>query len=684
MFYLVYNYIFCLILYLSILFFLLGDQMNRGLKTKLDVISQLEDTASAFESGPNSATGKRRAYEQLVFQQRETYGGQCHVTLFSLISSYSISRLKDKTFPSPPLLVVNSDGLINDSVGTTKFVVGDIVFTRLRKDCVVNLCPYVPVNDSDERSCYSTILVHIPWPSEGEDHILRGYASAVECLHHLKTSNYVPGYVRYTLELLHQSNLIRENVGTVTESHDNESNDGMYYDSEGDDCVLDSRREIDNISPEGCSHILSDEDNNDGLSTNLSRGNKQFFREYINNQQKSYLSQLLLENTAISSLNDDQYNVSSNNICPVNNMNERMESLSNNVKRLTEKQLKAYNIAVDYISGNKGSQMLMFVTGEGGTGKSFLISLIMEYTQIRHGKQGGLFGSALSIAPTGAAANVIKGYTWQSVYGKGIYRSKDPKAEVMSSTTAQAVGAKVLGVKLIVLDEISMITLDTLNEISERQIAAMCSQTTDESLRKYYRSNHFGGVHMLFTGDFYQLKPIGEEAIYTRDIKYGKSKKGKLIWDDLNEYIVLTENTRYMGDSTPIMNLFLSGARRGIVNRRLLNAMNDRIMYSEDIARRKAGPDAVWIVHDNSEVNRLNDLDYKEKSCSGVRHYVIAAKHLPTSTSTRMPNSEKCEFLQKIYRKNSAPAFLKLAIGSKVSCTKNLGTQIGTFICFLY
>ena len=39
--------------------------MNRGLKTKLDVISQLEDTASAFESGPNSATGKRRAYEQL-------------------------------------------------------------------------------------------------------------------------------------------------------------------------------------------------------------------------------------------------------------------------------------------------------------------------------------------------------------------------------------------------------------------------------------------------------------------------------------------------------------------------------------------------------------------------------------------------------------------------------------------
>ena len=30
----------------------------------------------------------------------------------------------------------------------------------------------------------------------------------------------------------------------------------------------------------------------------------------------------------------------------------------------------------------------------------------MEYTRIYHGKQKGLYGSALSIAPTGAAANV--------------------------------------------------------------------------------------------------------------------------------------------------------------------------------------------------------------------------------------------------------------------------------------
>ena len=41
------------------------------------------------------------------------------------------------------------------------------------------------------------------------------------------------------------------------------------------------------------------------------------------------------------------------------------------------------------------------------------------------------------------------------------------------------------------------------------------------------------------------------------------SLKGKKIWDDLNEYVILTENTRYMGDATPIMNQFLFWSKKG-------------------------------------------------------------------------------------------------------------------------
>ena len=84
----------------------------------------------------------------------------------------------------------------------------------------------------------------------------------------------------------------------------------------------------------------------------------------------------------------------------------------------------------------------------------------------------------------------------------------------MSKERAQAVGSKIAGVKLIVLDEISMINLEILNEISERQIAAMGTQISDLILRQSLKEKHFGGVHILFTGDFYQLKPIEPEAIF--------------------------------------------------------------------------------------------------------------------------------------------------------------------------
>jgi PIF1-like helicase len=163
--------------------------------------------------------------------------------------------------------------------------------------------------------------------------------------------------------------------------------------------------------------------------------------------------------------------------------------------------------------------MIMFVSGEGGTGKSFLIALIMEYTNRIHGKQKGFYGSAVALAPTGAAAKVINGHTWQAVYGKGITRRKKQNSHNMASRTAKAVGAKLLGIKLAVLDEISMINIETLYEISERQKEAMLAYVEDEIEREYIKSTPFGGVHMLFTGDFYQLKPITGEAIFTRNPK---------------------------------------------------------------------------------------------------------------------------------------------------------------------
>ena len=64
-----------------------------------------------------------------------------------------------------------------------------------------------------------------------------------------------------------------------------------------------------------------------------------------------------------------------------------------------------------------------------------------------------------------------------------------------------------------------MVNLESLAEISSRQIEAMLSQTDDENERKIISSQFFGGVHVLFTGDFYQLKLIHGDAMYTENPK---------------------------------------------------------------------------------------------------------------------------------------------------------------------
>ena len=47
------------------------------------------------------------------------------------------------------------------------------------------------------------------------------------------------------------------------------------------------------------------------------------------------------------------------------------------------------------------------------------------------------------------------------------------------------------------------------------------------------------------------------------------------------------------------MNLFLKGSRIVKVDMNLLHIVNERLMTSEDAAKRLAGPNAVWIAHNN-------------------------------------------------------------------------------------
>jgi hypothetical protein len=123
-----------------------------------------------------------------------------------------------------------------------KFIVHDTVYTRYRKDCIINQCPYVPLNDSDERSCYSTLLLHTIWPIEGEANILHSFQNAVECLRRLKQQNEIPQYVKNAVDSIHNSHVLRSGNTGIREPDDD--NEHVVNGDNDDDDINDENIEI--------------------------------------------------------------------------------------------------------------------------------------------------------------------------------------------------------------------------------------------------------------------------------------------------------------------------------------------------------------------------------------------------------------------------------------------------------
>lgn len=123
----------------------------------------------------------------------------------------------------------------------------------------------------------------------------------------------------------------------------------------------------------------------------------------------------------------------------------------------------------------------VFLTGSGGVGKSWVISQIVD-------------DSTILTAPSGIAALNIGGITCHRAFGLplGLVTEKDYYSTPRSMQNLFSGNA----VKRIVFDEVGMIRTDYFVLISRR-------------LQKIRGNDKpFGGIQVVFVGDFYQLEPI--------------------------------------------------------------------------------------------------------------------------------------------------------------------------------
>ena len=563
--------------------------------------------------------------------------------------------------------------------GPQKFSHNGLKYNKMATPVIVNTCPFIAIDNNDENSAYGTLLLHTPWPLEGEDAILYPETTAVNKLQTLINSESVPKYVMPMLQRIRiSSNFTDSNTeeshmhdGRSKQHNDEDHNEYISYDQVEEDVLT----ENDSLFQQQYAAI-------DGVFDGISKERDAYYRNFVKRAQEDYMIKEAKEHQLQDSLQQMPL-MTLPIMCKVENYEERLMKLADSISTLTPGQLSAYKKAINHIGGEDPTPLIMFISGEGGTGKSFLIALIMEFTRLKYGKQKGIYGAAVAMAPTGCAANVIKGYTWQSCYSKG--RSNTGKSSAgLSQLTAKKVGEKFRGTKLIVLDEISMINLENLSEISERHKQGLLAITEDIGEREYIKQTPFGGIHMLFTGDLWQLKAIGGHPIFSTAELKDSALEGRKIWHSINEYSELTENYRFKNDETTHLKDFLTGAREGKIDKSLLLKINSRIVVSRKEAVRLAHPSANWIAHTKASVKNFNECDFKEKVGNRAAHFRIIAKHSSAVQLIPHPNTTMKQSLYEISKPRGSPTYIDLAIGSRVSCVRNLGTQIGNTVSYVY
>jgi ATP-dependent DNA helicase PIF1 len=256
---------------------------------------------------------------------------------------------------------------------------------------------------------------------------------------------------------------------------------------------------------------------------------------------------------------------------------------------LSAEQKKVFN---DVIKGHN-----MFITGDGGTGKSFLIQTIKnnlsriyagpptqnqsqlhELNELREA-QGFVEnedGSRKFTMPprkkrvsvtalTGCAAILLgKGaktlHSWAGIgKGQGTY------AELWQRAKCGKAYYNWLSTDVLIIDEVSMLTADLLDKLNK--------------IAKKLRVNSapFGGIQILLFGDFYQLPPIiKEEELKLQDNPTARFAFQADCWPEIiNKIHILTQIYR---QTDTVFQAILREIRRGLLSPKSEDNLRSRIL----------------------------------------------------------------------------------------------------------
>jgi ATP-dependent DNA helicase PIF1 len=278
----------------------------------------------------------------------------------------------------------------------------------------------------------------------------------------------------------------------------------------------------------------------------------------------------------------------------------------------------------------------IFLTGSGGTGKSFLISRVFKEIDTTGTRCIGL------TALTGCAALLLhtRARTLHSWAGIGL---GDAPAHVLIETVRKnrRAAARWRATDVLVIDEVSMLTPELFEKLD----------AVGRAIRRNDRS--FGGLQLVLVGDFYQLPPVSRDGPSAFVFE-------SPLWKALD--LEVHELTEIVRQRDPVFQKVLGEARRGRLSPESVKILQTRIGL--DYSDLQIQPSMVF-----TRRAQVHDLNRKHLDAITAEKHVYKAITLASMKAVGDPGIPRA--VEKLDKVASYVTELTLAVGAQVMLLVN-------------
>jgi len=310
----------------------------------------------------------------------------------------------------------------------------------------------------------------------------------------------------------------------------------------------------------------------------------------------------------------------------------------------------------------------IFITGPGGSGKSFLIKNIVKHAEA-HNKNIKI------CALTGCAAILLecKATTLHMFSGIGFANKKNEEIIAELFTTKRYKLKNWRKLEILIIDEVSMMSLKILLLL-------------DLIAKKFYRnSNPFGGLQVIFTGDFYQLSPVCNNYLEKEEAMFCFEHE---LWNQLfpkENQIVLKTIFRQKDEA---LLKILKYIRKGQITPSSRVALESRIFNAQELNLLKKDKVLTILSPIKRDVEHINLKEYL-KLDKTLQEHLYDLDYIDLYIKYEETDDEKTSLFALLLKSNEqlkkdydflasnilAERCLKLKIGTHVMCIANINSN---------